>query len=807
MDNKFIEKPISIKDVPKEYLIDPCLLENNEKQIGEICDFLQSNIKLLFINGYKGSGKTKIANFIADSINPESIVLNYTCLETTILDDMLLSFFELFKYYALVGKITNRQSKADNFNQKINSYFNSITSPTLIILDSFESIMKGNVTPIVDFIKHLTSFPNIKVIIVSKTPPTEEFSDTAYNQISILPFSQKIFEKFLRNNGIKQIGVISNELYKLSKGYYQNLVLSLNLMKLRQLNLVKFIEMYSKSYTSFPDFLIREAMELVDPVSIHLFRLLTVMRIPIHINLLQSLHLFDGDRVNFYVQNSILSTNGDHIYLKDYFREIIERQIPENVRIKLHSACIELYKTQLPLKPLERDLILSRQTMRNEIEYHSLFIPKKPVITRPVKEIPIEPVLAQQGELKMVNPEIEHEPPTPAQIAEESIEDKINKINFVVEDETLDNIADSIKDFIDTSLENKRFEEESLGMNLTQLLNSAKSEEDKYNYKNVVKLYHQALTKTEDENFYTFLPTIYIKLAKAYQHLSDWYEALECYTQAQDFYVNTSNNEKIAEIKLEIANIYYIMYKHDNAKFILKELEKTQNIPNELQIKINLACAKLENNPEKEYQYYKKSIPLVEINTDKKITAELYYKYAVANDERDIPRGAVQFYKKCIELEQNPNINPYLSMALSNLAELYDEAGLTNQAINYYSKSIKIDSEMKNYNGLFYSYTHLGEIFASKDDTKAFKCMNTALEYAKILKEAFYIADANLNIGDFYYKRANYKLSYKYYSEAYKVAEHSFTKENLNKISSRIEDIKRRVSEREFKQYQDEYDK
>jgi tetratricopeptide (TPR) repeat protein len=154
-----------------------------------------------------------------------------------------------------------------------------------------------------------------------------------------------------------------------------------------------------------------------------------------------------------------------------------------------------------------------------------------------------------------------------------------------------------------------------------------------------------------------------------------------------------------------------------------------------------------------------------------------------------------------------PGRKGYPGYLYSNLAELYDEAGLTNQAINYYSKSIKIDSEMKNYNGLFYSYTHLGEIFASKDDTKAFKCMNTALEYAKILKEAFYIADANLNIGDFYYKRANYKLSYKYYSEAYKVAEHSFTKENLNKISSRIEDIKRRVSEREFKQYQDEYDK
>ena len=60
-----------------------------------------------------------------------------------------------------------------------------------------------------------------------------------------------------------------------------------------------------------------------------------------------------------------------------YFRDIIEHQIPENVMIKLHTACVDLYNTQLPLKPLERDLRLSRQTMRNEIEYHTLFIPKK----------------------------------------------------------------------------------------------------------------------------------------------------------------------------------------------------------------------------------------------------------------------------------------------------------------------------------------------------------------------------------------------------------------------------------------------
>ena len=88
-------------------------------------------------------------------------------------------------------------------------------------------------------------------------------------------------------------------------------------------------------------------------------------------------------------------------------------------------------------------------------------------------------------------------------------------------------------------------------------------------------------------------------------------------------------------------------------------------------------------------------------------------------------------------------------MALSNLAELYDEAGSTKLAVKYYNESIKVDTIMKNYNGLYYSAIHLAEIYASGNDEKSLEYMNKALEYAKLLKEPFYIAGASLEIGDF----------------------------------------------------------
>jgi hypothetical protein len=368
----------------------------------------------------------------------------------------------------------------------------------------------------------------------------------------------------------------------------------------------------------------------------------------------------------------------------------------------------------------------------------------------------------------------------------------------------LENIADSIKDFVVTTVQDSQLEKESLEMKLGDILNNAKAEEVQYNYKNAIMLYQSALTKTNDDNFYTYLPIIYLKLAKLYQKTSNLYESLEYYTQAQDYYVNASNFLKVYEVKLEIANIYYDMYKQENAKFILLELEKVPDLPNELAIKVHLAGARLVDDIQKEYEYYKKSLPLVEVGTDKSVVVELYYKYAVACDELEDLNTALKYYKKCIETEQNPKLNSYLTLAMSNLAQLYDEVGQTKIAVKYYLESAKIDSAMKNYNGLYQNTIHLAEIFATVDDAKALEYLNKALSYAQILDDDYYIASTNLELGDFYFVRKNNENAYKYFVQASKT---SLSKENLENINSRIEDIKRRVSEQVFNDYQVKYGK
>ena len=175
--SKFIEKPINIKELPKDYPVDFCLLENNEKQIGQISDFLLSDKNLLQVNGFKGSGKSEIVNFISNFLNQEVLHLHYTCLETTILDDMLLSFFNTFRSYTMLGMITPPKIKVENFNQRINAYFSSVQNPIFVVIDSYEVLVKEYKADVVNFLRHLLKFANVKVVLISKTVATEDFAE------------------------------------------------------------------------------------------------------------------------------------------------------------------------------------------------------------------------------------------------------------------------------------------------------------------------------------------------------------------------------------------------------------------------------------------------------------------------------------------------------------------------------------------------------------------------------------------------------------------------------------------------------
>ena len=775
---EFIKEAINKKTIQKQDIgINPFLIENNFNQIEKISNFFQSTSPILLVNGFMGTGKVLVVNQALSFLEQDVIVLKYNCFETTILDDLLLEFFDKFKRLTAQGTIQIPKARTENFTQKINAYFDSIEKPIVIVLNSFEQITKDNKQEILDFINHLTKSGKIKFVLIARKFDYNDFPAN-FERVAISALDKGIFEKYLKSENFKQIGPLSDELYKYSRGYYFYTTLSVKIMQIRKLSLMDFLSGYTKSFLSFNDFILREALSLVDPVSGHLVRFLTIMRHPVNIKLLQTLHLYDADRLAYLVDNMVFTREGSLIYLQDYYKEISENSIAENIAVKIHKSCVELYKTQLPLKPLERDLLISRQTMRSEIEYHSLFIPKKPVLPqRPMPEV--------QFIEQKVTPTIPH--------TKQEKDEQIQKISFVFDSEEnemaiMNKIADSINNFVDISDKNNKTLEEIKNLSLVDLLNLAKQEEQKFDYKKVIMILQKALTLNTDDDFYTFLPTLYTKLGENFYKLSDWFNSLKYYELAEEFFVSTGDTQKINECKYEIANIYYITFKREKAQKILSEI-LAENISPNLNIKTNLLLSAITG------QSIKNVLPVTTNGIEKNVLAELFFKYALNCDEDGNIENAVKYYKKCVETSQDPKINQYLSSSLTNLATIYDENGKSETAVKYLQESLRLDEFTQNYNGIYVSTMKLAEINTTKNPEKALEFMKRAKNCAIELNEPFYIASTDVALGDFYYNKRDYANALKHYKQAYSLASDNFTKDNIEKIKIRINDIKKVYNE------------
>ncbi|MBD8926967.1 MAG: YhgE/Pip domain-containing protein, partial [[Eubacterium] rectale] len=83
--------------------------------------------------------------------------------------------------------------------------------------------------------------------------------------------------------------------------------LAIKVMQTRKLSLMDFLSGYTKSFLSFNEFILREALSLVDPVSGHLLRFLTIMRHPVNVKLLKTLNLYNAERIAYFVDNMILT--------------------------------------------------------------------------------------------------------------------------------------------------------------------------------------------------------------------------------------------------------------------------------------------------------------------------------------------------------------------------------------------------------------------------------------------------------------------------------------------------------------------
>lgn len=865
MQYKFLNFFLDKKDLLtlNNEMIDPILIENNEQQLNDVYEFYKNERPILYVNGFLGTGKVQLINYSTNFLSEDTIILKHNCFETTILDDIFLTFFEEFKKLEAQKVINTPKVKSENFNQKIHSYFSTIEKPILIILDSFEALTDENKKDVIDFILHLTTFQKVKTILIGRTFKASMFPENyPLDRITTNALDKTLFEKFLKNNKIKYNKKVLDDLYKYTRGYHFFITLSIKIMQSKELQPETFLENFKKSFMNYYEFLEKESIDLVPAIAVRFFWLLCLFRHGMSIQLLKQLNLYDEESINILLENKILMKDDNQIYVQDYFKEQVDVSIPQNVAVKIHQNIVDIYEKQLPLKPLERTILLSRQTMRKEIEYHTMFLPKKVDPTKITKNEIGYVSYAKEKTLDMKEHSINNmsaktpqqqpqkQEPQPTQNKEGkwvesnqnsftapqnvNINVELNKLGFDEKDlpfkltqqeiEMLTASVESLQDAqqkalgnsnvtinVQNSQTNEQTSEQETAqekVTLEDILQYAKEQETQYQYPKMIELYHIALTYTESDDYYTHLPVIYTKLGLAYQKMSDWENSLKYYELAREFYEQTLEKAKENYIKLNIANIYYETYKQDKARTYLMDIINSDNMPEVLITKAYIALANLEDsvsNINSAYEYYKKAISISNPTMDTETLSELYFKYALVADDKGDIQNALEYYKKCIELSSDETLNKYLSPAYSNIATLHLEKGEREIASKYFIKAYELDEKNNNYDGMYFSATKLAQMEQKVSREKTIEYLNKAKDCAKKLNDTFYMASATLASGDYFYSQKENENALLEYLSAFEIAKNDFSRDNLSKIQMRIDDIKFRIGTATFTKIETEF--
>lgn len=809
------------------------ILNHNKDAIREILKFLNTPENNIFIlNGFMGSGKTYVADFILDFISDEVLIFRNSYQEAINPDDVLLSLFKDFSVYHNEKKTVLPKIETNIFSEKINAYIKSCSAPMLFIFDSFEINMKSKATQkdIIDFINYLSHFEKVKIIICSRTFKTYDLiSPLGCTDYSLKSLSKEESDLYFQKNNISGSDYEFEELLKVTRGHYLLFELSALIINLLGMSLTLFLNEYTKSSKNFLEYLLSKLLGTTSDKFLKLLLFLALIRHGVDTEFIITQNIASYDDIEFLLQKKLISEKFGKYYLKDYFKKEYIKTVSAATKIKVHNFIIELYENELPLKPFERVLFLSRQTMRQEIKHHRERIDE---LNEELERTGKQRILDTQdfnyltySKASGFDPQVKN-----STASSKRTSGKYRKNQLKIKNETLTDLDAKLlhitpshpqleKDLADiTNLTEHEInnalssddDDDKIPDTLDDYLNLGKNYEDAFNFTNAILYYKKALKYRDDVSFEEKEPLIYQKLAICHKKIHDIEEA-EKYFEKTFLLYSYIKSQKANEILLELAKMYAEAYKFEKAKevytrILYSPIETTL----EVNIRVYIDLAELEDNnrnPQLALSYMQKALVEAEKYHDIKLLTECYFKYAIMYDDADNIELAVKYYLRCVQTSNNPKENQFVSVAYSNLAEISLFRKNVAAAKMYYELAIDADKKQNNIEGLFHSYQKLSKLYEDENPEKTYDLLTKALSAAKKFDDIRYAITVYVEIGDYYIKNEEYKRGIKSYIMA-KTLTPKHSEEELNrKISNKINKVKSMLGEDRFLTLVDEIKK
>ena len=774
------------------------------EQIDSLAEFCQKpHNGICFIEGKSGYFKTQLVKAASLLLPDNFLVFKIKCFESTTLDDIFLTFFEELKKYSHQKKISFTKIETNSISQRINKYLSHINLPSVIVFDSmqnvFNNINQEDKDEILRFISHLNSMNKFKIILVSTFFPvnTKQLLDinnyTAQLDITMQPLSKEQTKMYFEQEGINSAEEETDLFYEKSNGNPSYTEIAANIITTLNISLQSLMQDFEQKKLSFEDFLLQKLTTFVPENVKKALCTFSFFNGGLSSDFLTEKGFFTKDNIDYMLEKGLLSNEYGFIYIKDYFKKYLQKTVEHFEKIKIHALWRDFYSSQLPLKPADRAVLISRNTMRAQIEYHGSFVIKQRPQDSGTQDVSLMSYLNsnmidwnfpktnidEEQESETLDTKNRPKPP-------KSIEQKNeNKKRFEKYELTKDEIAllsapidmrkkqeEQAREHIYRTFEQKEEEKRQSQKRLEDMISLAKTFAETHNYETAASIYLEAKEMKSDENYNELLPEIVENLAICCKKMNKTTEAIDYYNQLIDIYTHQNNIEKVNEIRLEIAQIYKEIYKINHARTIYENFV-SQNPPVSDRI---LLCSYIElaqieddlSNTEKAIEYYKKAFAISpQYEKDESVSekiAEAYFKYALILDDYRKTHSALDYYQKCTRTAKKPSV--YLSSSYTNIGEILKETGNLDKAAEYYKLALKTDFEQSNYEGIYYICKRIAGVYEKTKPQSVLNWLLKALSAAKRTKDAIYISAAYNEVGEYYSKTNNIQKSQKAYELA-----------------------------------------
>ena len=254
MNYNFLDKSIDKENIilPESSKINSFLKKNNYAELIKGIDFLASEEKLLHIHGFMGTGKRQFVNYISEFVDSEVVRFEYYCKESTVCDDILLSFNDIIEKNAL-SNVLNLNLKISTLSVKFLKSVTSIKRPILIILHSVDDILEDNIWLVNELLTKVIRNDNVKVVVSTRAMKPDILGKLEEDRkIFLKAFTKNIFKEFLVSKDINVSDKTIEDFYKYTRGYYYYVALTVKIIQAMKTDLNTFLLRARKIYASIP---------------------------------------------------------------------------------------------------------------------------------------------------------------------------------------------------------------------------------------------------------------------------------------------------------------------------------------------------------------------------------------------------------------------------------------------------------------------------------------------------------------------------------------------------------------------------